>query len=80
MTFFAERAEPAPEGLRLAKVFVYQEEEDGGRVVVTGEHGLLGQLGDDATPVLLLQQGLRAELPAGRRADDARPSPTSAGR
>jgi lipopolysaccharide export system permease protein len=63
VTFFAEQAEPAPEGLRLAKVFVYQEDEDGGRVVVTGEHGLLGQVGDAATPVLRLQRGLRAELP-----------------
>lgn len=63
VTFFAEQAEPAPEGLRLAKVFVFQQETDGSRVVVTGEHGLLGQVGDSATPVLLLQQGLRAEIP-----------------
>jgi lipopolysaccharide export system permease protein len=63
VTFFAERAEPAPEGLRLAKVFVYQEGADGGRVVVTGEQGLLGQVGEDEIPVLRLQQGLRAEIP-----------------
>jgi lipopolysaccharide export system permease protein len=67
VTFFAERAEPAADGLRLAKVFVYQEAEDGGRVVVTGQHGLLGQLGADAIPVLVLEQGLRAEIPAGGR-------------
>jgi lipopolysaccharide export system permease protein len=62
VTFFAEQAEQADDGLRLAKVFVYQPEPDGKRIVVTGEHGLLGQVGDSATPVLILQQGLRAEL------------------
>jgi lipopolysaccharide export system permease protein len=31
--------------------------------VVTGEHGLLGQVGDSQTPVLVLQQGVRAEVP-----------------
>jgi lipopolysaccharide export system permease protein len=65
VTFFAERAEPAAEGLRLAKVFVHQEEADGGDIVVTGERGLLGQIGDDATPVLILRAGQRAELPDG---------------
>ena len=64
VTFFAEQAEPAADGLRLARVFVHQEAEDGGQVVVTGEHGLLGQSGEAATPVLILKEGLRAELPA----------------
>jgi lipopolysaccharide export system permease protein len=62
ITFFAEQAEPAADGLRLAKVFVHQQEDDG-QVVVTGEHGLLGQVGDDQIPVLILEQGLRAEIP-----------------
>jgi lipopolysaccharide export system permease protein len=64
VTFFAERAEPAADGLRLAKVFVHQQQADGRQVVVTGEQGLLGQVGHDQIPVLILEQGLRAELPA----------------
>jgi lipopolysaccharide export system permease protein len=63
LTFFAERAEPGPDGLQLAKVFVHQDEPDGGSIVVTGENGLLGQADDDS-PVLILLQGLRAEIPA----------------
>jgi lipopolysaccharide export system permease protein len=63
LTFFAERAEPAAEGLRLAKVFVHQERPDGGSIVVTGEDGLLAQAEDDS-PVLILLQGVRAEIPA----------------
>jgi lipopolysaccharide export system permease protein len=45
-------------------VFVHQDQADGGAMVVTGENGLLGQAGDGESPVLILQQGLRAELPA----------------
>jgi len=63
LTFFAESAQPTADGLQLAKVFVHQDEADGGAMVVTGENGLLGHASDGESPVLILQQGLRAELP-----------------
>ena len=69
LTFFAEHSTPAPDGLRLAKVFVYQEQPDGGATVVTGQNGRLGQLEAGESPLLILEQGERAELPA-----DGRPS------
>ena len=68
LTFFAESAQPTVGGLQLAKVFVHQDDGDGGAMVVTGENGLLGQAGDGESPLLVLQQGLRAELP-----EDGRP-------
>ncbi len=64
LTFFAERSTPAADGLRLAKVFVYQDNPDGGATVVTGQSGRLGQLDASESPLLILQQGERAELPA----------------
>jgi lipopolysaccharide export system permease protein len=64
LTFFAERSAPAPDGLRLAGVFVYQGAADGGATVVTGAVGRLGQVDASPSPVLILQQGVRAELPA----------------
>ncbi len=64
LTFFAERATPAPDGLRLGKVFVYQDRPGGGATVVTGQDGRLGQLEADESPLLILEQGERAELPA----------------
>ena len=67
LTFFAEGSTPAADGLRLAKVFVYQDEPDGGATVVTGESGRLGQLDASESPLLILQQGERAELPAEGR-------------
>jgi lipopolysaccharide export system permease protein len=68
LTFFAESAQPTADGLQLAKVFVHQDDGDGGVMVVTGENGLLGEAGDGKSPLLVLQQGLRAELP-----EDGRP-------
>ncbi len=64
LTFFAERSAPAADGLHLAKVFVYQDQPDGGATVVTGQSGRLGQFGASESPLLILQQGERAELPA----------------
>jgi lipopolysaccharide export system permease protein len=63
LTFYAERAEPAAEGLRLAKVFVHQDRADGGSIVITGENGLLAQA-EDESPVLILLQGMRVEMPS----------------
>jgi lipopolysaccharide export system permease protein len=65
LTFFAEHATPAPDGLRLGKVFVYQDRPDGGATVVTGQNGRLGQLEAGESPLLILERGERAELPAG---------------
>jgi lipopolysaccharide export system permease protein len=67
LTFFAERAAPAVDGLHLGKVFVHQEEPDGKSTVVTGHDGLLGQSPDSEIPVLLLREGLRAEIPLDGR-------------
>jgi lipopolysaccharide export system permease protein len=64
LTFFAEHSTPAPDGLRLGKVFVYQEQPDGSATVVTGRSGRLGQLEAGESPFLILEQGERAELPA----------------
>ena len=64
LTFFAQGSTPAADGLRLDKVFVYQDEPDGGATVVTGQSGRLGQLEDGGSPLLILEQGERAELPA----------------
>jgi lipopolysaccharide export system permease protein len=66
-TFFAEHSTPAPDGLRLRRVFVYQDQPDGGATVVTGESGRLGQLEAGETPLLILERGERAELPAHGR-------------
>jgi len=66
ITFFAEHSTPAPDGLRLGKVFVYQDQPDGA-TVVTGEHGRLGQVDGSESPLLILQQGERAELPTTGR-------------
>ncbi len=65
LTFFAERSLPGSDGLRLDKVFVFEEKPDGTLVIVTGSDGLLGQTGEDGYPILYLQQGVRAEIPAG---------------
>jgi lipopolysaccharide export system permease protein len=62
LTFFAESAQPTADGLHLVRVFVHQDEGDGA-MVVTGEDGLLGHARDGESPLLILQQGLRAELP-----------------
>jgi lipopolysaccharide export system permease protein len=67
LTFFADNSAPAPDGLRLAKVFVYQDQPDGGATVVTGQSGRLGQIDTSQTPLLILQQGERAELPVRGR-------------
>jgi lipopolysaccharide export system permease protein len=67
LTFFADHSAPAPDGLRLAKVFVYQEQPDGSATAVTGQSGRLGQIGTSQTPLLILQQGERAELPVTGR-------------
>ncbi len=64
LTFFAEHTALATDGLRLAKVFVYQDGSDGGATVVTGALGGLRQVDASPTPLLILQQGMRAELPA----------------
>jgi lipopolysaccharide export system permease protein len=64
LTFFAEHSAPAADGLRLGKVFVYQDQPDGGATVVTGQSGRLGRLDASESPLLILQQGERAELPA----------------
>lgn len=66
LTFFAERSAPTRDGLRLDRVFVYQGAADGGATVVTGAVGRLGQVDGSASPLLILQQGVRAELPPDR--------------
>jgi lipopolysaccharide export system permease protein len=63
LTFFAEDSTPAPDGLRLGKVFVHKEDSDGRVTVVTARSGRLGQLETDGSPLLILEQGERAELP-----------------
>ncbi len=67
LTFFAEKAVPGAGGLHLAKVFVHQQEPDGKSIVVTGHNGLLGQSADADVPLLVLQEGLRAEIPPDGR-------------
>jgi lipopolysaccharide export LptBFGC system permease protein LptF len=68
VTFFAENVQPTTDGLQLTKVFVHQQEANGDAAsVVTGEEGLLGQARDSKGPVLILQQGLRTELPEDGR-------------
>lgn len=63
LTFYADSSVPSEEGLRLRKVFVYQEPEEGVAVVTTGEHGMLGEAPGSGDPVLFLEGGVRTELP-----------------
>jgi lipopolysaccharide export system permease protein len=65
LTFFAEDTLTAANGVRLGKVFVHEAREDGGSTVVTGRDGWLAQAGEDGDPVLVLREGVRAEMPAG---------------
>lgn len=64
LTFFAERSTVGAEGLELAKVFVHEEGEDGQTIVVTGRNGLLVPGAEDGSPVLILEEGVRAEIAA----------------
>ena len=65
LTFFAEGSVAGADGLRLSKVFVFEEAGDGASIVTTGTQGLLGQTGEDTGTILKLKDGVRAELPAG---------------
>lgn len=65
LTFFAEGSVASGDGLNLTKVFVFEESNDGASIVTTGTQGLLGQTGEDTGTILKLQDGVRAELPAG---------------
>ena len=71
LTFFAEGAAFGPNGLELDKVFVHQEGEDGETIVVTGRNGLLARNAADGRPVLTLERGVRAEIPANGRGANA---------
>jgi lipopolysaccharide export system permease protein len=62
LTFYADSSTPGEDGLRLNKVFVYQQPEDGAAVVTTGAHGMLGEVPGSGDPVLLLEGGVRTEL------------------
>jgi lipopolysaccharide export system permease protein len=64
LTFFAEGSKVSANGLRLSKVFVYEDASDGASIVTTGTQGLLGQTGEDSGTFLKLKDGVRAELPA----------------
>jgi lipopolysaccharide export system permease protein len=69
LTFFAEHSAVGPAGLELQEVFVHQNGEDGETIVVTGRNGRLTQSPEDGRPVLMLEQGVRAEIPEGAGAD-----------
>jgi lipopolysaccharide export system permease protein len=65
LTFFAEDSSAAAGGVDLRQVFVHQRRDDGGSAVVTGRDGWLGHPNpEDEIPVLVLRDGLRAEIPA----------------
>lgn len=65
LTFFAEDATTAENGVRLGKVFVHEQRPDGGSTVVTGRDGWLAAADEEGIPVLVLREGVRAEMPAG---------------
>jgi lipopolysaccharide export system permease protein len=69
LTFFAEHSAVGPAGLELQEVFVHQNGEDGETIVVTGRNGRLTQSPEDGRPVLMLEQGVRAEIAEGAGAD-----------
>jgi lipopolysaccharide export system permease protein len=69
LTFFAERSAVGPAGIELEEVFVHQKGEDGETVVVTGRNGRLSRDPGDGRPILMLEQGVRAEMPEGAGAD-----------
>lgn len=64
LTFFAERSVVGARGLELAKVFVHEEGEDGQTIVVTGRNGLIVPRAEGGSPVLILEEGVRAEIAA----------------
>lgn len=64
LTFFAEESAVGDHGLRLSKVFVYEEGADGASVVTTGVEGSLRQATEEGGTILMLKDGVRAELPA----------------
>lgn len=64
LTFFAEGSSVGDNGLRLSKVFVYEKGADGASVVTTGAEGSLSQATEDGGTILMLKDGVRAELPA----------------
>jgi lipopolysaccharide export system permease protein len=69
LTFFAEHSAVGPSGLELQEVFVHQNGEDGETIVVTGRNGRLTENPEDGRPILMLEQGVRAEIPEGAGAD-----------
>lgn len=71
LTFFAERSAVGPSGLDLEQVFVHQVGEDGQTIVVTGRNGRLGRSTEDGQPILQLEKGVRAEIPADGTGADA---------
>jgi lipopolysaccharide export system permease protein len=64
LTFFAEDAVTTADGARLAQVFIHEDTEGGGSIVMTGRDGFLGQVPGSEVPVLVLREGVRAEFPA----------------